>query len=586
MTASVIPTYGPTLPISEEVHSTKYRQPGETFREAMGRIASTLSDSDDHFNAFRTILLVQRFMPAGRVQSAIGSPRKTTAYNCFVSQPIEDSMAGIMQSAWNAADTMRMGGGIGYDFSTLRPRGDLIVSLDSSSSGPVSFMSIFDAVCGTISSSGHRRGAQMGVLRVDHPDIEEFVEAKTNDTRLKNFNISVGITDEFMRAVQSRSEFDLRFNGRVYKRIDAHSLWEKIMRATWDWAEPGVLFIDRINEMNNLYYCETIAATNPCAEQPLPPHGACLLGSFNLVKYLVKQGEGNYRFDWNLFLSDIPVVVRAMDNVVDRTIYPLPEQRQEAQNKRRMGIGITGFANAAEALGLAYGSDDCLDFEDRLLEHLANECYKASAYLAEEKGSFPLFDAAKYMDGKFVQRLSLETQQLIREKGLRNSHLLSIAPTGTISLSADNISSGIEPPFSHYFDRTVIMESGKTRVERVTDYAYREMGIEGVTADECTVQQHLDVLVVASTWMDSAVSKTLNVGDQVTWEEFKDIYMYAWENGCKGCTTFRAAGKRYGVLNKVDEDAPKAPENHDELENEQQGEACMFDPATGRKTCE
>lgn len=581
--------YGPTLPISEEIHATKYRQTGETFREAMGRIANALSDDSDHFSKFRTVLLNQRFMPAGRVQSAIGSPRRTTAFNCFVSPTIPDSMDGIMDTAKKAARTMRMGGGNGYDFSTLRPKGDLIVSLDSTSSGPVSFMGIFDAVCCTISSSGHRRGAQMGVMRVDHPDIEEFVEAKTNSDKLTNFNISVGVTDDFMRAVENKGEFELRFEGRVYKRIDACSLWEKIMRATWDWAEPGILYIDRINEMNNLWYCETIAATNPCGEQPLPPYGACLLGSFNLVKYLIPNVEGSgfpgkYDFDWDLFIGDIPTVVRAMDNVVDNTIYPLPEQEQEANNKRRMGLGITGFANASEALGLPYGSKECLAFENWLLETLANATYQASSYLAAEKGSFPFFDEEKYLKGKFIQRLSENTKKLIRQNGLRNSHLLSIAPTGTISLSADNISSGIEPPFSHFYDRTVIMESGNKRTERVEDYAYRELGIEGVTADQCTVQEHLDVLVTASKWVDSAVSKTLNVGDHVTWEEFKDIYMTAWQEGCKGCTTFRASGKRFGILNKVSDD--DANEMKDELAVETSGEACTFDPATGRKTCE
>tara|TARA_B100000700_G_scaffold88627_1_gene99918 strand:- start:29797 stop:31593 length:1797 start_codon:yes stop_codon:yes gene_type:complete len=591
---------GPTLPISEEIHRTKYRQDGETFREAMGRIASTLSDGERHFYEFRDIILHQRFMPAGRVQSAIGSPRQTTAYNCFVSPPIPDSMDGIMDCAKLAARTMRMGGGIGYDFSTLRPAGDLIVSLESSSSGPVSFMDIFDSVCGTISSSGHRRGAQMGVLRVDHPDIEQFVEAKTNSNKLTNFNISVGVTDEFMTAVRNKEQFDLRFDGKVYKRIDAHALWEKIMRATWDWAEPGILFIDRINEMNNLWYCETIAATNPCAEQPLPPYGACLLGSFNLVKYLIPnlirdEGEAPFDFDWDAFRADIPNVIRAMDNVVDRTIYPLPEQRQEAESKRRMGIGITGFANTSEAIGYTYGSPECLAFEDELLEMLANEAYLASSDLAVEKGSFPLFNADKYLEGKFIQTLRPEVRERIRRNGLRNSHLLSIAPTGTISLSADNVSSGIEPPFMHYFDRTVIQSDGSQKVERVDDYAYRELKIEGRTANECSVKEHLDVLIVGSRWVDSAVSKTLNVGDHVTWEEFKDIYMTAWLHGCKGCTTFRAAGKRFGILNAAsdegeeEQDAPAmgdAVDTSDELQEQQEGASCTFDPASGRRTCE
>ena len=304
---------GPTLPISRELHATKYRGEGETFREAASRQANALSDNPGHFQAFRDLLLPMKFLPAGRVQSDIGSPQRTTAFNCFVSATIHDSMEGIMLAATNAAKTMRKGGGIGYDFSTLRPRGDNIVSLNSRSSGPVSFMQIFDAVCKTVSSAGNRRGAQMGVLRVDHPDIEEFIEAKTNQTNLTQFNISVGITDEFMEAVVSDGDFDLKFNDRIFRRVNARYLWDKIMRATWDWAEPGILFLDRINSTNNLWYCENISATNPCGEQPLPPEGACLLGSWNLTKYVV-VGEDGYVFNYKELVNDIPVAVRAMDN--------------------------------------------------------------------------------------------------------------------------------------------------------------------------------------------------------------------------------------------------------------------------------
>jgi len=560
--------YGPKLPISEETHAIKYRAHGETFREAMSRIANTLADDPDHFVEFREILLPQKFMPAGRVQSAIGSPRRVTAFNCFVSQTIEDSMEGIMLAAKDAAQTMRLGGGIGYDFSTLRPKGDRIISLDSKASGVISFMEIFDAVCKTVSSAGNRRGAQMGVLRIDHPDIEEFIEAKANTTELTKFNISIGVTDEFMTAVEKGESFALRFNDHVYKIVDAQYLWDKVMRATWDWAEPGILFIDRIAEMNNLWYCETIAATNPCGEQPLPPHGACLLGSFNLVQY-IKEGNRGYEFDFDSFISDIPVVVRAMDNVIDRTVYPLDEQRIEAENKRRMGLGVTALANAAEALGKVYGSRAFLRFEEKVLKTLANETYRASALLAKEKGTFPLYDKEKYPMGKFIQRLDDDVQELIKKYGVRNSHLTSIAPTGTISLSADNVSSGIEPVFSHFYDRTIQTENGPV-VEEVSDYAYRELGVEGKTADECTIDEHLGALVIASKWVDSAVSKTMNVGDDVSWDDFKSVYMQAWKKECKGCTTFRAAGMRYGVLNKKETEA---------------GDACYINPETGQKEC-
>jgi ribonucleoside-diphosphate reductase alpha chain len=559
---------GPTIPSSEEIHSSKYRGEGESFREAMSRIAHTLTDDHYTFDAFRNILLPMKFLPAGRVQSDIGSPRRTTAFNCFVSQTIEDSMLGIMDSATKAALTMRRGGGIGYDFSTIRPRGDNIVSLDSKSSGPVSFMQIYDSVCKTVSSAGNRRGAQMGVLRVDHPDIEEFVEAKANTDNLTQFNISVGVTDEFMEAVQKDGEFELVFDDRVYDRVSARYLWDKIMRLTWDWAEPGILFIDRINEANNLYYCETISATNPCGEQPLPPNGACLLGSFNLAKYVTEKGK----FDLEGFRKDIPIVVRAMDNIIDRTSYPLDAQEVEAKNKRRMGLGVTAAANCGEALGYEYGSPGFIRWIHRLMKTLANECYRESAVLANEKGAFPLYDAEKFIEGEFFQKLDEDVQQLIRENGLRNSHLLSIAPTGTISFTADNVSSGIEPVFAHEYERTVKTEQGEVKMI-VQDYGLREFGVRGKTANECTVNEHLGVLIAASKWVDSAVSKTINVGDNVSWEEFKEVYMDAWKGKCKGVTTFRAAGKRYGILNVI------KPE-------EDEGEACYYDPNTGKKTCE
>jgi len=560
---------GPTLPVSEELHSTKYRQVGETFREGMSRNADALADSPEHFDAYRDILLPQRFLPAGRVQSDIGSPRRTTAFNCFVSGTIDDSMDSIMDTAAKAAQTMRLGGGIGYDFSTIRPRGDLIVSLDSKSSGPVSFMQIYDAVCKTVSSAGNRRGAQMGVLRVDHPDIEEFVEAKADNDSLTQFNISVGVTDEFMEAVVEDGDFELKFQGRVWKRVNARNLWEKIMRATWDWAEPGILFLDRINERNNLHYCERIAATNPCGEQPLPPNGACLLGSFNLARYIVAR-DGQFNFDWKLYKSDIPIVHRAMDNVIDRTTYPLDSQEREAKSKRRMGLGVTGVANAGEALGFPYGSPEFIIWFRKILKVLMVELYRASSLLAKEKGQFPDYDKRGFKDSYTYSILPKDIKALIDANGLRNSHLTSIAPTGTISLCANNISSGIEPPFALVTDRTVNLPEGPV-IMRVKDYGLHKFGVKGKTADECTVNEHLDVLIEASKWVDSAVSKTLNVGDDVTWEEFKDIYMKAWKGGCKGCTTFRAAGKRFGILQKVEEET---------------GGACYINPETGKKTCE
>lgn len=580
--------YGPTLPISEEIHKMKYRGEGETFKEAMARVAETLKDTEEHFHKFKDILYNMRFLPAGRVQSAMGAPRTVTPYNCFVSGHIDDSMDGIMSMAGQAAKTMQLGGGIGYDFSSLRPRGSLIRSLDSRSSGPISFMGIFDSVCRTISSAGHRRGAQMGVLRVDHPDIEEFIQAKNNTYNLTQFNVSVGVTDEFMEAVYYDKEFDLKFDGRVYKTVNARALWDKILRSTWDWAEPGILFIDRINNKNNLHYCETITATNPCGEQPLPPYGACLLGSFNLTRYVkVVRGTLNtaFEFDYEQLKHDIPYVVRAMDNVVDRATYPLPEQEQEAHNKRRMGLGVTGVANAIEALGYEYGSDEFLAELEKILTIIRDGCYKASVELAIEKGPFPLYEE-KFLDSDFAQTLPGNIRELISKHGIRNSHLLSIAPTGTISLTADNVSSGIEPVFSHYYDRTIQTFDGP-RIERVEDYGYRVFGVKGKTANELSVFDHVKVLCLASKYVDSACSKTCNVGDEVSWDDFKNVYMEAYMGGASGCTTFRAAGKRYGILNaSAVEDVAEEPEVEDNSDFVDEGGACYYDPTTGRKECE
>lgn len=581
--------YGPTIGISEEIHKMKYRSVGETFKEAMTRVADALKDGEEHFEAFRGILYNMRFLPAGRVQSAMGAPRRVTPYNCFVSMTIEDSMNGIMEAAANAAKTMQLGGGIGYDFSTLRPHGSLIRSLDSKSSGPMSFMGIFDAVCKTIASAGHRRGAQMAVLRVDHPDIETFIRAKNNSTELTQFNMSVAVTDEFMQAVKNDTDFDLVFEGQVYKTVSATALWDDILRSTWDWAEPGILFIDRINKKNNLHYCETIAATNPCGEQPLPPNGACLLGSFNLVKYVKHNGiqsGDTATFDYEKLKADIPHVVRAMDNVVDRAVYPLPAQEKEAKDKRRMGLGVTGLANAIEALCFPYGSPDFMETMEEIMRTIRDGCYRASIELAREKGPFPLY-SHKLLDSDFAQTLPGDIRYDIGEYGIRNSHLLSVAPTGTISLSADNVSSGIEPVFSHYYDRTIQTFDGP-RVERVEDYGVREFGVKGMAADALSVFDHVRVLNLASLYVDSACSKTCNVGDDVTWEQFKDVYMQAYDGGSSGCTTFRASGKRFGILNaSTSEDAAiETVIEIDAFVDEKEGGACYHDPATGLRTCE
>lgn len=553
---------GPKLLFSDRLHAEKYRLGNEDFRGACSRVASALKDDDAHFHAFRDVLLDMRFMPAGRIQAAMGAPKAVTPYNCYVSGTIADSFvhdgeASIMGRATQAAATMRMGGGIGYDFSSLRPSGDPIRGVQSTTNGPLAFMPIFDSVCKATSSAGNRRGAQMGVLRIDHPDVVKFILAKQNTTQLTGFNLSLAVTDEFMECLAAGRPFELKWGGHVYETVDPAALWEMVMRGTWDWGEPGVLFIDTINRMNNLWYCETIAATNPCGEQPLPPFGACLLGSFNLVRY-VGGPAAERAFDWEQFRADIPHVVRAMDNVVDRALYPLPEQRHEAVSKRRMGLGVTGLANAAEALGLPYASPGFMDFQLRVLEELREASYMASAALAAEKGPFPKFDADLYLSGEFVKTLPDHVRAAIRRNGIRNSHLTSIAPTGTISFCADYVSSGVEPVFEYEGRRKVKMPEGDVIVD-VSDYGLREFGVRGRLASEVTAQEHVDVVAAAAALVDSAVSKTCNVDGSMPWEDFKGLYVQAWERGCKGLTTFNRDGKRMGILLGKEDPAVETP---------------------------
>lgn len=564
--------YGPSTVFGDRLHRQKYRLENETFEESITRMARALSDNETHRLALEEILGGMRFLPGGRVQVAAGSGREVTAFNCFVSGTIEDSFVdgpgSIMERAKEAATTMRMGGGIGYDFSTLRPKGAPIKRLGNGavSTGPIKFMHIFNGLGDCTASVGDRRGAQMGILRVDHPDILDFINAKQDQRTLDRFNISVAVTDEFMEALKGNRPFPLRFNGEVKEFVSAAHLWDRLMHATWDWAEPGVFFVDTVNRMNNLWYCEEIAATNPCGEQPLPPYGACLLGSFNLTKYLHRIGT-RYTFAWDRFHGDIAHVVRMMDNVIDATNYPLPQQKEEALNKRRMGLGVTGVANALEAIGLPYGSQGFLQMLGQVLASLTRESYKASALLAAEKGEFPSYVAGLYLAGPFVKQLPSEVQDLIQEHGVRNSHLTSIAPTGTISLAADNISSGIEPVFSYAVEREVHMLEGKETVQ-VEDYGVKVLGTQGRLADEITVLEHLQVLALAQKHVDSAVSKTCNVGAHVDFQAFKDVYRSGWRMGCKGLTTFRAAGKRFGMMRAVEP-----------------GATCTIDPITGQKEC-
>ena len=800
-----------------EVCNPRYLQKGELHKDAMARIAGALADDEVHFRRCFDILKAQRFLPGGRIQSSMGSARLTTAFNCFVSPTIPDSRIGIFDALTNAAETMGMGGGIGMDFSTIRPRGALIKSQGTGASGPISYMKVWDTMCNTIASAGNRRGAMMGVLRVDHPDIEEFIDAKREPGVLTRFNVSVACTDEFMKAVKDDTIFALKFEGQTFSEVRARYLWDKIMRSTWSHAEPGVLFIDTINNKNNLYYCENIASTNPClhpdslietvqgririadikepiqvytmkedgslgvanasaswvskkntktykittrngkvikvtpdhkmcvhsgsstvwieakdlkighrlvqlcrarrgiaysgiklttednrayrmehrmiaeavlnrpltneydihhidgdtynnsadnlqllthsehsrytalfdnpqshqvlgedgcfvstgitpktvipmpeslrsnmknnysscvdsieecdelvdvydmsvegthnfiadfcvvhncGEQPLPPDGACLLGSFDLTKYVEKSG-GKYYFDTLSFSNDIPPIVRMMDNVIDNTQYPTPEQESEARSKRRMGLGITGLANVCDLLEHPYGSENMIYWMKDIMTELRDRAYRASADLAEEKGVFPLYDDTLYPDSNFVRTLPAELQMHIGEKGMRNSHLLSIAPTGTISLFAGNVSSGIEPPFSLVHHRDTVMQDNTIKTWTVMDYAYDSWGVKGKTSGELTADEHINVLCEASKLVDSSCSKTCNVGDDVSFEEFKQLYIKAYEGGASGCTTFRPASikVRGSVIRDVEEE---------------DGDSCIINLETGERSC-
>jgi ribonucleoside-diphosphate reductase alpha chain len=601
---------GPSVPECDATHAEKYRGKGENFREAMNRIAASLQDDHDHYMAFRNILLNMRFMPPGRVQSAMGSLKNVTPYNCFVMPTFHDSFTdgptdeelsllrpgehppvSIADMGKLAATTMRQGGGVGYDFSTLRPRGDLIRGVQSTTDGPLAFAPIFDAYCRATSSAGNRRGAQMMVMRCDHPDIEIFIRAKQAAQEvpyefrpLRRFNMSVAVTDKLMECLQSGKPFPLTFNGEVYREVDPVALWEMIMRGTYDWAEPGVLFIDTINRMNNLYYCETIAATNPCGEQPLPPYGACLLGSFNLPQYLrVKNLSGEWEFDWDQLRSDIPQVVRAMDNVVDRARYPLPQQRVEAQAKRRMGLGVTGLANCIEAMGASYGSPEFVEIENQILGFITRHCYLASVNLAQMKGPFPLFDADLYSQGKFIQTLDDDVQDQIKKYGIRNSHLTSIAPTGTISFCADNVSSGIEPVVGYSQQRRINMPEGPIIVE-VPDYGVNKLNTRGKRTQDVTADEHIAVLCAAQKHVDSAVSKTCNVPTNFPYKDFKDLYIRAYEGGAKGCTTYRPNGNYDEVVKSTDDKKKEEAAIAVETKDFKEGEACSFDPVTGQRT--
>ena len=569
-----------SAPIAEQIWDMKYRlkeaggQPiDQTVEDSWRRVARDLAsvekDSAAWEDRFYSALEDFKFLPAGRILAGAGTGRSVTLFNCFVMGTIPDSMSGIFEMLREAALTMQQGGGIGYDFSTIRPKGAGVTGVASDASGPLSFMDVWDAMCRTIMSAGSRRGAMMATMRCDHPDIEQFIEAKQDSARLRMFNLSVLVTDDFMEAVKADGPWELKFGDKVYHTVDARDLWNKIMRATYDYAEPGVIFIDRINKMNNLAYCESIAATNPCGEQPLPPYGACLLGSINLAR-LVKDPFGDAAAMDEAALSDlVATAVRMMDNVVDASRFPLEAQAQEAQAKRRIGLGVTGLADALLMIGERYGSEEAAATCEKWLKMIARAAYLASAELAKEKGAFPLFDAAQYLESGSLAEMDQDVKDAIAAHGIRNALLTSIAPTGTISLYAGNVSSGIEPVFAYTYTRKVLQKDGSRTEEEVVDYAvklFREkFGAQAALPDHFVNAQtlapldHVRMQAAAQKWVDSSISKTINCPEDISFEDFKDVYMEAWDTGCKGCTTYRPNDVTGSVLS-VSESSEKTPE--------------------------
>jgi len=581
-------------PVSQQIWDMKYRLKGvdgrpvdktiaETWRRVAANLAAVEEDPSHWEQRFFDAMEDFRFLPAGRILSGAGTERDVTLFNCFVMGDIPDDMAGIFEGLKEAALTMQQGGGIGYDFSTLRPKGAPVKGVGADASGPLSFMDVWDSMCKTIMSAGSRRGAMMAVMRCDHPDIEAFIDAKRDPGRLRMFNLSVLVTDKFMEAVKADRPWELTFGGTTYNNLPARELWDKIMRATYAYAEPGVIFIDRINARNNLNYCETIHGTNPCGEQPLPPYGACLLGSVNLARLINDPFEDGAVLDLDELDELVHSAIRMMDNVIDVSNFPLDEQRHEAQAKRRIGLGITGLADALIMCGARYGGARAVELTEIWMKRLQRAAYLASVDLAREKGAFPLFDKDRYLAGETVQGLDLDVKNAISQHGIRNALLTSVAPTGTISLFADNVSSGLEPVFSFAYSRHVLMPDGERREEQVSDYAYRLFHrLKGedtplpdafVDAQDLSPHDHLVMQAAVQKFIDSSISKTINVPESITFEDFKDVYAQAFELGCKGCTTYRPNDVTGAVL----EVKPKAG-----TETNRQPELPLENPA--RKT--
>ncbi|MEO1495162.1 MAG: adenosylcobalamin-dependent ribonucleoside-diphosphate reductase [Pseudomonadota bacterium] len=563
-------------PISEQIWDMKYRfktpegaaidgSVEDSWRRVARALASVEQDPSAWEDRFYDALEGFKYLPAGRILAGAGTERSVTLFNCFVMGTIPDSMGGIFEMLKEAALTMQQGGGIGYDFTPIRPRGAPVAGVGADASGPLSFMDVWDAMCRTIMSAGSRRGAMMATMRCDHPDIEDFITAKQDSARLRMFNLSVLVTDAFMEAVKADADWPLVFEGRTYRTIRAADLWNRIMRATYDYAEPGVIFIDRINRANNLHYAEEISATNPCGEQPLPPYGACLLGSINLAA-LARDPFGNASIDGEDLARLTATAVRMMDNVVDASRFPLEAQAAEARAKRRIGLGVTGLADALAMCGLTYGTVEAVAQTGIWMGLVQDAAYRASVDLAREKGAFPLFDRDAYLAGEHIAALPQDIRDGIAAHGIRNALLTSIAPTGTISLYAGNVSSGIEPIFATAYKRKVLQKDGSRTEEEVVDYAvakWRQIHGDAdlpahiVTAQTLDPMAHIAMQAVAQKYVDSSISKTINVPADISFDAFQDVYLAAYDQGCKGCTTYRPNAVTGSVL-EVTEPAPEA----------------------------
>ena len=593
-----------TTDIAQQIWDSKYRfrSGSEIFDQSIEntwrRVARALaavetSDRGQWEQQFFNILKGFRFLPAGRIQAGAGTDRDVTLFNCFVMGDIEDSMDGIFDALKEGAITMQQGGGVGYDFSTLRPDGTPARRTGSTASGPVSFMRIWDSMCATLLSTGARRGAMMATLRCDHPDIEQFIDAKGDEHSLRNFNLSVQVTDAFMQAVTNDEVWPLVFPAeaiasghgdivmrpwpgydgevecRVLNQVSARDLWDELMRATYDYAEPGVLFVDHINDMNNLFYQEQISASNPCGEVPLPPYGACNLSSINLTQFIDDPFTETARVNRQELVSTIATAVRLMDNVITASRFPIDAQRLQAEGSRRIGLGVTGLGDALIMLGLHYGTAQAREAAADIMQSLTHTAYRASIALTGERGTFPFFNRDAYLESTFIKSLPDDIQQGIRDHGIRNSHLMAIAPTGTISLLANNISSGIEPVYDFEYTRKVRQVDGPETVYQLSDYALRLWQNRGGSAElpdtfvrawDIDPVAHLDMQAAIQPFVDSAISKTINVPEDYPFKKFRSLYELAFERGLKGCTTFRPNPVTGAILETAQ--AAGGPEHH------------------------